>query len=158
MRMKLICFAMLTWLSVMGLPFAWAVDGNPVLSGSDETKRVLAIVLFQRDQAVTVGDGDAGIPIALSGYNIIDVVVANDDKGITGTTDIQIRRRRAGTDVDVLSTKVTIGDEFFAQDETVDTSNDDLQVGDILYIDVDSIHSGTAPNGLSVAVVIQIQP
>ena len=134
-----------------------AVTPN-ALAGSGYAIRYPSIVLFRSDQAVTVGDGTTGIPIALTGYNIIDIVATVDDKGITGTTDIQVRRRRAGTDVDALSTKVTIGDEFFAQDETVDTSNDDLAVGDILYVDVDAVHSGTPPNGLSVAIVIQLVP
>jgi len=39
------------------------------------------------------------------------------------TTDIQIRRRRAGSDIDMLSTKLTIGDEFFASDEVVNRAS-----------------------------------
>ena len=82
------------------------------------------------------------------------MIASVHDKGITGTTDIQIRRRRAGSDIDVLSTKITIGDEYYAQDGIIDPYNDDLQVGDMLYIDVDAVHSGTAPNGLSVSVEV----
>ena len=52
----------------------------------------------------------------------------------------------------MLSTAVTIGDEFYASDGVVNASYDDLAEGDMLYIDVDAIHSGTAPNGLSVAL------
>lgn len=108
--------------------------------------------------AVSTGDGTVGIPITaeLNGYDITNVTVAVHDKGVTGTTDVQIRRRRAGADVDVLSTKVTLGDEFYVADGVVDTSNDDLQTGDVLYYDVDAVHSGTAPNGLYVAVTCQL--
>lgn len=110
------------------------------------------IVVFDSASAVTVSDGVDGIPIGfkLNGYNLVNVVATVHDKGITGTTDIQIRRRRAGADVDMLSTPVTIGDEWFAQDGVINLTNDDVQTGDILYVDRDAIHSGTAPNGLSV--------
>jgi hypothetical protein len=108
--------------------------------------------LVASDTAVTTGDGVQGIPIpaSMNGMNLTSALAAVHDKGITGTTDIQIRRRRAGSDVDMLSTKITIGDEFFASDGVINTSNDDLATGDIIYTDIDAIHSGTAPNGLSV--------
>jgi len=50
---------------------------------------------------------------------------------------------------DMLSTGITIADEFYAADGVVNTSYDDLQTGDTLYRDVTTIHSGTAPNGLA---------
>ena len=103
---------------------------------------------------VSTGDGTDGIPIPakFNGMNIVDVLCTVHDKGITGTTNVQIRRRRAGANADVLDTLVTIGDEFFAKDGVINTSNDDLATGDILYVDVDAVHSGTAPNGLSVVI------
>jgi hypothetical protein len=116
--------------------------------------RELAIALITSDVAVTVADGTAGIPIpaSLNGHDIVDVLARVHDKGVTGTTDIQVRRRRSGADVDVLSTKITIGDEWYASDGVINTSNDDLVTGDMLYVDRDAIHSGTAPNGLSVVI------
>jgi len=77
------------------------------------------------------------------------------DRGITGTTDIQIRRRRAGADADMLSDKLTLGDEYYVSDETINTDNDDVQTGDQIYVDVDAIHSGTAPLGLSVVLTFK---
>jgi len=117
----------------------------------------VAFEVFGSGTAVATGDGTSGIPIpaTMNGFDITDVIATVHDKGITGTTDIQIRRRRAGADVDVLTTKITIGDEFFATDEGVDASNDDLLTGDILYVDVDAVHSGTPPNGLSVAITMR---
>ena len=88
----------------------------------------------------------------MNGFNLIDVVASVHTKGVTGTTDVQVRRRRAGSDVDMLTVKVTIGDEYFATDETVNTSNDDINTGDQIYVDVDAVHSGTAPKGLSVVL------
>ncbi|MHA2067891.1 MAG: hypothetical protein ACXABY_26300 [Candidatus Thorarchaeota archaeon] len=127
---------------------------SEALASSIHGTRVVSIAPFQSDTAVATGDGLTAIPITaeLNGMNIIDATAVVHDKGVTGTTDIQIRRRRAGSDVDVLSTKITIGDEFFAADGVVNTSNDDLATGDALYVDVDAVHSGTAPNGLTVAI------
>ena len=71
-------------------------------------------------------------------------------QGVTGTTDVQIRRRRAGADVNMLDTEVTLAAEFFAADGVIDTNNDDVITGDQIYVDVDAVHSGTAPLGLSV--------
>lgn len=118
--------------------------------------KTVGIAPFDSGISVSVGDGTVGIPITaeLNGFNVYDVIAIVHTKGVTGTTDIQIRRRRAGVDTDVLSTKITIGDEFFASDGGIDLNNDDLQTGDVLYVDVDAIHSGTAPIGLSVGISV----
>jgi hypothetical protein len=94
------------------------------LAGSVFGTRVAGLVLFQSSAAVSTGDGEVAIPITaeLNGMNIINVTAIVHTKGITATTDVQVRRRRAGSDVDVLSTKVTIGDEFFAADGVINTS------------------------------------
>ena len=129
-------------------------DLQAALDAKASADKTIGIIVFESDAAIVTGDGTQGIPISsdLVGYNISDVLCTVHDKGITGTTNVQIRRRRAGANVDVLSTLVTIGDEFFVSDGVVNTSNDDMAEGDILYVDVDTIHSGTAPNGLSVAI------
>jgi len=136
-----------------------ALDGSARSIKLDkvELKKVVAIAPFGSESNVTLGDGLIGIPIpaVFNGYNIVNITAHVHTKGITGTTDIQIRRRRAGTDVDVLTTPITIGDEWYASDETIDTANDDVATGDMLYVDVDDIHSGTAPLGLTVAVTLE---
>lgn len=116
--------------------------------------KTVGLPLFDSATSVAVGDGTIGIPVTaeLNGMSVIDVIAIVHVKGITGTTDIQIRRRRAGVDVDILTTKITIGDEFFARDGGIDLNNDDLQTGDMLYADVDAVHSGTAPLGLSIGI------
>lgn len=113
--------------------------------------------LFESTSSVATGNGTVGIPISqdLNGMNITGAVAAVNTKGITGTTDIMIRRRREGTDADMLSTKITVGDEFHASDGVIDAANDDLLTGDIIYFDVDAIHSGTAPLGLGVMVTAE---
>ncbi len=133
-------------------------DVDALLKVSNAVKAKFGWVHTVSSSVVSTGDGTDGIPIPaeFNGYNITDVLCTVHDKGITGTTDVQIRRRRAGSDVDVLTVKVTLGDEFFARDATVNTSNDDLATGDILYPDVDAVHSGTAPNGLSIVVIAEL--
>jgi len=117
----------------------------------------IGMTIFESGVSVQTGNGAVAftIPAYMNGMELVDVVASVHTKGITGTTDVQIRRRRAGSDVDMLSTKITIGDEFFATDEVIDTDNDDVNTGDQIYVDVDAIHSGTAPKGLSVVLTFK---
>lgn len=120
-------------------------------------KRSVSISIVESDTSVAIVDGKTAftVPTMLNGMNLINVVASVHTKGITNTTDIQIRRRRAGADVDMLSTKITIGDEYFASDEVIDTAKDDVLTGDQIYFDIDAIHTGTAPLGLSVTLTFQ---
>jgi len=126
-------------------------------AGGGNGKKTFCVGLFEAGVSVVVVDGAVafGIPASMNGMNLVDAIATVHTKGITGTTDIQIRRRRAGSDVDMLSTKVTIGDEWFASDEVINAANDDVQTGDQIYIDVDAIHT-TAPQGLSVTLDFEL--
>jgi hypothetical protein len=128
------------------------------LAGSVHGEKAVGIVVFDSGTAVATGDGTNGIPIpaSLNGMNIVAILATVHTQGITGTTDVQIRRRRSGSNVDVLSTKITIGAEYYAADGVINGSNDDLATGDVLYVDVDAVHSGTAPNGLSVVITARL--
>lgn len=121
--------------------------------------RGFCFMVHQSDDAVVVADGKVGFPVPLdmNGMDLVYVLVGVYDKGITGSTNIQIRRRRAGSNVDALSTQVTIGDEWYAADGVINTSNDDLNTGDLWFADVKQIHSGTAPNGLYVVCMARKQ-
>jgi hypothetical protein len=116
------------------------------------------IAVFGSSTACAVGNGTTGIvvPAALNGMNIVEVVAAVHTAGTTGTMDIQIRRRRGSTDTDVLSTKATIDTTEHtsvtaATAYVVNTANDDLATGDMIFVDVDAIHT-TAALGLSVVI------
>jgi hypothetical protein len=115
--------------------------------------RCVALSIFGSDEAITTGDGTFAfaVPVDLNGYNLTDVLAAVHTKGATNTTNIMVRRRRSGADADMLNTAITIGDEYYANDESINTSNDDLAIGDSIYIDVDAVHT-TPPNGLSVTM------
>jgi len=130
----------------------WKLDNTTYHFGTGINHANFA--LFASTKLVSVREGTQAltIPVELDDRQLTSAVASVYTKGITGTTDIQIRRRRAGVDADMLSTKITIGDEFFAVDGIINTSNQDVATGDQIYIDVDAIHSGTAPYGLSVAL------
>lgn len=76
--------------------------------------------------------------------------VAETDKTI-GTGSIIPYKHR-----DMLSTEITIGAELFAADGVINTSYDDVQTGDVVFVDVDAIHSGTAAKGLFVTLTFSL--
>ncbi len=129
------------------------------LSASIFGQKVAGLVIFDGATAVTSGSNTnaIAIPATMDGMNITDVLATVTDKGITGTTDVTVYKKdpAEGT-VEVLSTDVTIGDEFFASDGVINTSFDDLATGDQLYVTVTGIHSGTAPNGLTVVITAEL--
>ena len=123
------------------------------LAGSIHGKKGVCFILIESDTDVAIVDGKTAftVPLSMDGMDLISVLASVHTKGVTGTTDVQVRRRRAGSDADMLSTKITIGDEYFASDGVIDGNNDDVEDGDQIYIDVDAIHT-TAPKGLSVVL------
>jgi hypothetical protein len=133
------------------------LSGNWVIDGNDTSERSICIAVVESDSAVAIGGGLIGftIPAVMNGWGLIAALASVHTKGVTGTTDVQIRRRRAGVDANMLSTLITIGDEFFASDGIVYEANSDISTGDQIYVDVDAVHSGTAPNGLSVTLTFE---
>jgi hypothetical protein len=127
------------------------------LKESVHGRKTLHIPIVDGGSSLAQGDGMIGVPIEsdYNGWEVVEVTAVVDTKGITGTSEFQLRRKRAGSSVDVLSTKVTLGDEFYVADGVINTSNDDVATGDWLYADTDQIHSGTAPVGCSLLVVIE---
>lgn len=128
------------------------------LAGSNYGEKGFCLPVFESDISVSTGNGTVAftVPSTLNGWNLVDATASVHTKGVTGTTDVMIRRRRAGSDADMLSAAITIGDEWFASDGTINTSNDDVNTGDQIYIDVDAVHSGTAPLGLSISCVFRL--
>jgi len=115
----------------------------------------LSVTIPVFDAAVPVTTGEKGIiviPPHLNGLELTNVVCGVWDKGITLSTDVGVYRSRGGSEVAMLSTEVTIGDEWYAQDGVINTSNDDVETGDIINVNISGIHSGTAPNGLTVTL------
>jgi len=119
--------------------------------------RNVCLVVTDSDTDVEVADGviPFTVPPALAGMKMDDDSIASvHTKGVTGQMDIQIRRRREGADVDVLSSPITMGDAYTASNGTVNDANATVQAGDQIYVDVDVIHT-TPAKGLSVAIVFK---
>jgi hypothetical protein len=115
--------------------------------------------------AITTGDGKvyATIPAELDGFNLVAVGIAmGATKPVGSTVIVDLARLRAATpgaasrtDVDILSTNLTIDDgEWDSKDAVVpaviDAANDDVAEGDIIRVDIDQVGSGTAGDGLFV--------
>jgi hypothetical protein len=126
-------------------------------AGSNHGIKSFGDCVFASTTNVATGDGLIMIvpDDSFAGMNVIGVRARVYDKGVTGSTNIQIRRRRLGANVDVLSTPVTIGDEWTVADGVVNASNDDIAAGDAFLVDVDAVHT-TPPKGLSVVIWAQL--
>lgn len=118
------------------------------------TKAVsLPITALVSDDHAT-GDGQAWfvVPACLNGMNLVGVVATVATAGTTGTADFQLRRVRSGSAVDMLSTKITIDSTetsttTAATAAVINTSNDDVATGDIIYLDVDAVQTTKAKGG-----------
>jgi hypothetical protein len=124
------------------------------LAGSIYGQKSVTFALLDDATAAAVAQGTFAfcVPSTMAGMDLIDAVAAVHTTGTTNTMDIQVRRRRAGADVDMLSTVITINSGAqFADDGVINATNDDVNTGDMIYIDVDAIHT-TAALGLTVTL------
>jgi hypothetical protein len=124
------------------------------LNGDFKQKRAISAVVKGSTTTLTVTDGTTSIaiPEILDGANITNALATIHTLGDSGTTTIMIRRRRNGSDVDVLSTGITVSyNEYYASDGIINPLYDDLNEGDQIYIDIDEVATGT-PKGLSVVL------
>lgn len=127
-----------------------------VVTLSPAFSRGIDFPVFGSDETIVIGDGilPAVMPLILDGKNLTYAIAGVDTKGSANTTNVQIRRVGAGTPVDMLSTLITIATtEYFAKDGVINTSNDDILEGDLIYIDVDAVGTGT--KGLTVTLVFE---
>lgn len=134
----------------------YPIEKNPYsnLINALSSERGICISPFLSTESIAVGHGTIAfsVPSFMNGLNLINVLASVHTQGITGSTNIQVRRRRNGSDIDMLTGLITLGSEYYISDESIDTENDDINTGDQIYIDIDQVHSGTAPKGLSVTL------
>jgi len=136
-------------------------EGTSGTSGSSGTSGAsgesggyaIGFILMQSDEDCEDVDGKEGfcVPTEMDTMVLVNARATVYAKGVTGTMDIQVRRSRAGSDVDMLLTPITVGDEYTAADSVIDTDNDDIASGDLIFIDIDTIHT-TPAKGLSVTL------
>lgn len=127
------------------------------LAGSNLGTHIIILQAIAAGTNVTTGDGKLyyHVPAKLNGMNIITVHALNSVAGITGQCDVQIANVTSTQDVlsTVLSVDTTeVGSDTGATPAVIDAAQDDLATNDILRIDVDAVHSGTAPKGLTITL------
>lgn len=137
------------------------------LAGSDYGKRTVGVLVSDpQGSAITTGDGKAcfRVPSTMNGWNLVTATASVSTVSSSGIPTVQVRRSRrtnatTRSDADMLSTKLTIdASEFDSVDAAaavaIDTSNDDVNTGDNIYIDIDV--AGTGAKGLFVELTFQL--
>lgn len=109
---------------------------------------------------LTTGDGKTSFWISpeLDGCDLIAARAAVVGSSSSGTPTVQLRRVRGGSPVDMLSTAITIDANELdstsaATPPAINTSNDDVDTGDRIFVDVDV--AGTGTDGLDVEMVFR---
>lgn len=99
---------------------------------------------------LTTGDGKVyfRVPSIINGWNLVAVAAAVATVSSVGIPTFQVRRVRAGSPVDMLSTKLTVDateldSSTAATPAVIDTSNDDVATADQIHIDCDVAGTGT---------------
>jgi hypothetical protein len=130
------------------------------------TKSFSVLVSDPNGDALTTGDSKVAIliPPELNGMDLVSVGAGVTTVSSSGIPTVQLRRNRRAsattrTDADMLSTKLTVdASEFSSVDAAaaavINTSNDDVQTGDQIHIDVDV--AGTGVKGLTVALSFRL--
>ncbi|MHC4951132.1 MAG: autotransporter outer membrane beta-barrel domain-containing protein, partial [Planctomycetota bacterium] len=156
-----------------------AANGNPpiiAVSGGDEntdlklagkgtgkaktyTELQIPVIAWTTDATVADGHFYFHIGKELAGMNLVYVHGEVITAGVTGTLNIDLRNvTQTG---DILSTNLTIdttetGSDTAAAAAVIDAAEDDMQENDLIAIDIDAIHSGTASKGLIVTLGFEL--
>ena len=151
----------------------WGIDGPP--TAMPQGSETALVVQLRHDEGTTRGswsapnvwhvallgsdpaassDASTGngktffvVPAAMNGASLTAVRGDLADDGTTAST-IMLRRNRAGTDADMLSTAITIdanevSSSTAATAAVIDTANDDLATGDRVFFDLDGVGTGS---------------
>lgn len=129
---------------------------------SDYGKRVVQIqVTDPNGSAITTGEGKAKMRVnsVINGYNLVGVAANVDTVSSSGLPTIGIRRKRSGSDVEMLSTALTIDanerdSSTAATAAVINLSNDDVTTADEIFVDIDT--AGTGAKGLIVDLTFQL--
>ncbi|NVM21422.1 MAG: hypothetical protein HWN68_06545 [Desulfobacterales bacterium] len=123
----------------------------------DSPSRGFGICLFERDVSVYLINGLTMfvVPVAMNGMNLVAAIGAvGNNKGIGGTTDIRLTKRRNGSNYYMFTTNIRIGDVWWADNCVIDPAQSEILTGDTIRADVVAMHS-TAPKGLTVTMTFE---
>lgn len=136
---------------------AGLVIGTDVAAFSDARfgREVQLLVSDPLGDAITTGDGKVyfRVPAALNGKTLTAVAASLSTVSSSGIPTVQLRRVRAGTPADMLSTKLTIDateldSSTAAAAAVIDGASNGVSTGDQIFVDIDV--AGTGAKGLSV--------
>lgn len=124
----------------------------------DNLVRYISLKVEEYDTTASVGDGGAYfacIPEEFNGFSLVSARASyGNAKGSAGTTDIQLAKisgSNHATVVDMLSTLITLGDEWHVADGVIKSDGSEvLATGDIIRVDVDAVR--TDSEGLFVTI------
>ncbi|MFH2075838.1 MAG: right-handed parallel beta-helix repeat-containing protein [Pseudomonadota bacterium] len=141
----------LKWVTVSG-----TADG-PVASTSGTLKIVQLLAgLDSADMAVGYFTTSFSVPEPLSGWTLATAEAHVLTPGTDGTGDVTLYRRRAGSQVEMLSADITItSGDYRAEDGTINTSNDDLLTGDSIVGRVTAVHTTIAAKGAGMTLTFR---
>jgi hypothetical protein len=124
-------------------------DLSSVDAGMNYRRQQFSVQIGGSGSDITTGDGKnyLAIPQSLNGWRLEKVEGSLDVASSSGLPTFQLRRVRAGSPADMLTTKLTIDanettSATAAAAMVPDTSNDDVLVGDRIYVDVDVAGTG----------------
>lgn len=110
------------------------------------------IIVLSPNTSCIVGDDKIQIPIpaVLNGWNLTGVKGWVNTAGATDTMTVQIEN--VTQTADMLSTLLTFASAATADNGSaaIDTANDDVATGDIISVNIDTIHTVTPAVGLIV--------
>ncbi len=148
------------------IKIAYEAEANTnAFTDAEKTRLARAAVpiqVFDNTTDCVVGDGAGGlmfvVPSDLDGWNLAGVLGAVGTVGTTGTMSIQVHN--IDNALDMLSTKLTIDSAepssvTAAVAAVINASNDHVNTGDRIRIDVDTVHT-TEAKGLQVVLTFQL--
>lgn len=122
--------------------------------GSD---RGIGICLIERDVFVNMANPGPTmfvVPVAMNGMNLVAAIAAvGSNKGIGGSTDILIWKRRNGLNYPMFITNIQIGDVWWADNCEIDPAQSEILTGDTIRAAIVAVHTTTPPKGLTVSAI-----
>ena len=131
----------------------WSINSDGTTDGF-ETAKCCSVVIIGNTSTISSGNGTNGIaiPAILNGKNLTAALARIYSLGTSGITTIQISRRRGAVSSNMLFTGITVSyNEYYSADGIINTNYDDVATGDMLFINIISVASGS-PKGLSVVL------
>lgn len=132
----------------------WRLNSDGTVEGIN-VSRMISVPVISSLGDITEQNGVVGvvIPATMDGMNLTAAICAVHTLGGVGFTHMMIRRKRDAAEVDMLSSVLKINAQinYSSTTCTIDTDNDDIATGDVIYIDIDQT-TFTPAKGLTVTL------